>query len=88
VSTQGITPIKQEDRWDWLLEIPWGVCVYLVLVVVGGFVWTLVSSELEAGDYLVAVGSGAGLLAVGHGIRSHGRATVRRSSSRANDTDA
>jgi hypothetical protein len=23
------------DRWDWLLEIPWGVIVFLLLVVVG-----------------------------------------------------
>jgi hypothetical protein len=45
-----------------------------MLLVIGGFIWTLVSPELEAGDYLTAVGGGAGLLAVGHGIRSHGRA--------------
>jgi hypothetical protein len=49
------------------------VFVFLLLVVVGGFVWTLVSSELRAGDYLTAVGGGAGLLAVGHGIRAHGK---------------
>jgi hypothetical protein len=66
------TPATPQDRWAGLLDIPWGVLVFLVLVV-GGFVWTLASSELQAGDYLTAVGGGAGLLAVGHGIRSHGK---------------
>jgi hypothetical protein len=65
--------LTPRDRWDWLLETPWGVLVFLLLVVVGGFVWTLVSGELQAGDYLTAVGGGAGLLAVGHGVRAHGK---------------
>jgi hypothetical protein len=55
-----------------ILDFPVGVFVFL-LVLVGGFVWTLTSAELKAGDYLTAVGGGAGLLAVGHGIRTHGQ---------------
>jgi hypothetical protein len=78
MSDTGVTRHRRRwasgDLWErLLLDVPWGVLVFLLLVVVGGFVWTLVSSELKAGDYLTAVGGGAGLLAVGHGIRTHGK---------------
>jgi hypothetical protein len=56
---------------DGFLDIPWGVFIFL-LVAVGGLAWTLADKDLHAGDYLTAVSGGAGLLAVGHGIRQHG----------------
>jgi hypothetical protein len=62
----------RRSPWDPLLEIPWGVLIFLVLAI-GGLVWTIWSEELTPGEYLVSVSSGAGLLAVGHGIRTHGR---------------
>jgi hypothetical protein len=59
------------DRFFYAL--PWGVVAFLV-VAVGGLVWTLKwPDSLSANDYLSAVGSGAGLLAVGHGIRMNAR---------------
>jgi len=58
-------------RRDEFLDVPWGICVFL-LIAVGGLAWTFASKELKAGDYLAAVSGGAGLLAVGHGIREHG----------------
>jgi hypothetical protein len=67
-------------RRDEFLDVPWGICVFL-LVAVGGLVWTFASKELEAGDYLAAVSGGAGLLAVGHGIRQHGKGTSRKGTS-------
>jgi hypothetical protein len=72
--------VDGRDRKDWelnmdryLADLPWGVLAFLLLVV-GGLVWTLGwSQDLSAGDYLAAVGTGSGLLAVGHGIRTRGR---------------
>jgi hypothetical protein len=60
--------------------VPWGICVFL-LIALGGLVWTFASKELEAGQYLAAVSGGAGLLAVGHGIRQHGKELSRKNSS-------
>jgi hypothetical protein len=67
-------------RRDDFLDVPWGICVFL-FVAVGGLVWTFASNELKAGDYLAAVSGGAGLLAVGHGIRQHGKETGRKDGS-------
>jgi hypothetical protein len=66
------------DRW--LLDFPWGIVAFLVLAI-GGLIWTLISKELTAGAYLGAVSGGAGLLAVGHGIREHGKMTMGRNAS-------
>ena len=63
-------------RRDEFLDVPWGVYIFLI-VAVGGLIWTFASKELKAGDYLGAVSGGAGLLAVGHGIRQHGRGSTR-----------
>lgn len=52
-------------------DLPWGVLIFAA-VAVGGLVWSLAGS-LDPGDYLAAVGSGSGLLAIGHGIRTHAR---------------
>jgi hypothetical protein len=41
-----------------------------VLLACGGLLWTVFSAELKPGDYLAAVATGSGLLAVGHGIRT------------------
>lgn len=52
-------------------DLPWGVLIFAA-VAVGGLVWSL-SGQLDPGAYLAAVASGSGLLAVGHGIRTHAR---------------
>jgi hypothetical protein len=58
------------DRF--VADLPWGVIVFL-LITLGGLIWTLSTpGSLPPGDYLAAVGSGSGLLAIGHGIRSRG----------------
>jgi hypothetical protein len=65
---------------DRFLDIPWGILTFLLLAV-GGLAWTAFSTELKPSDYLTAVSGGAGLLAVGHGIREHGKKTDGRNSS-------
>ena len=57
---------------DRFLDIPWGILTFLLLAV-GGLAWTAFSKELKPSDYLAAVSGGAGLLAIGHGIREHGK---------------
>jgi hypothetical protein len=54
------------DKWESFLEMPWGALVFLALTI-GDLIWTILVEGPEAKDYLVAVSSGAGLLAVGHG---------------------
>jgi hypothetical protein len=56
------------DRF--VADLPWGVVAFL-LMALGGLIWTLARPEsLSPGDYVTAVGSGSGLLAIGHGIHS------------------
>jgi hypothetical protein len=51
-------------------DLPWGVIAFGAIAI-GGLYWTLHDpTGLKHGDYLTAVGSGSGLLAIGHGIRS------------------
>ena len=59
---------------DLFLDIPWGILIFLLLAF-GGLAWTAFSKELTPSEYLTAVSGGAGLLAVGHGIREHGKHT-------------
>ena len=58
---------------DWFfVHLPWGFIVFGA-VAIGGLIWTLrAPDKLPPGDYLSAVGAGAGLLSIGHGIRRHG----------------
>ncbi len=51
-------------------DLPWGVIAFAAMAI-GGLVWTLHDpASLSASDYLTAVGTGSGLLAIGHGIRT------------------
>jgi hypothetical protein len=69
---------RDASSWEHALDrfaadLPWGVIVFL-LIALGGLIWTLSRpGSLPPGDYLMAVGSGSGLLAIGHGIRSRGK---------------
>jgi hypothetical protein len=60
-----------ERASDSFADVPWGVAVFLLLAI-GGLAWTI-CGHLTDGDYMGAVASGSGLLAVGHGIRTRGR---------------
>ena len=58
-----------ERRFDRIAaDLPWGVAIFAAMAV-GGLFWALLGN-LHPDAYLTAVGSGAGLLAVGHGIRT------------------
>jgi hypothetical protein len=70
-ATEGGNGVRESVR-DHFLDVPWGIGIFLILAV-GGLVWTFLSKELEPGQYLAAISGGAGLLAVGHGIREHGK---------------
>ena len=52
-------------------DLPLGHLTFIGLVL-GGLLWTL-CGDLPSGDYVGAVAAASGLLAVGHGIRHHGR---------------
>lgn len=68
-------------RLDWLAEIPWGVIVFLFIAVFGGldvfFRWKSFG-PLDLKDYLRVLGLGAGLLGIGHGIRTQGRTRPKK----------
>ena len=68
-----------EAKLDWFfVYLPWGFIVFGA-VAIGGLVWTLHAPDtLPAGDYLGAVGAGAGLLSIGHGILRHGMSSPKR----------
>ena len=64
------TRLSKPEYWfDRVLgDLPWGVFVFAI-VSIGGLFWSL-CGRLSPGAYLTAVGSGSGLLAIGHGIRT------------------
>jgi hypothetical protein len=63
--------------FDWVSEVPWGIFAFLFIVVVGGLgVWHD-WKHLTLSAYMTSVSAGAGLLGVGHGIRTRARTDQR-----------
>jgi hypothetical protein len=62
---------------DPVAEFPWGILAFLFILVLGGldliFTWLTLSLK----DYLTAIGASAGLLGIGHGIRTQQRTRAR-----------
>jgi hypothetical protein len=58
---------------DWVAEFPWGIFAFLFILVLGGLDLILGWKALDLKDYLTAVSGGAGLLGIGHGIRTRAR---------------
>jgi hypothetical protein len=54
---------KWEQRWDALADVPWGMLLFAVVIVLA------VLGVLHAED-VRALGTAAGLLGVGHGIHT------------------
>jgi hypothetical protein len=63
--------------FDGVSEIPWGIFAFLFIVVVGGLGVWLDWKDLTLSTYITSVSAGAGLLGVGHGIRTRARSEQR-----------
>jgi hypothetical protein len=72
-TTQGAMGSFLIDR---MAEIPWGVFAFLFIVMLGGLDLIFGWKNLSLGDYLGAVSAGAGLLAIGHGVRTRARSAA------------
>jgi len=64
---------SEGDLLDWFAEVPWGIFAYLFIVVLGGaaLIWNW--KGLTMGEYIAGISAGAGLLGIGHGIRTGAR---------------
>lgn len=58
---------------DWVAEFPWGILAFLFILILGGLDLIFGWKALDLKDYLAAVSAGAGLLGIGHGIRTRAR---------------
>jgi hypothetical protein len=72
---------------DWMAEIPWGVFAFLFILILGGLDLIFGWKDLSLADYLAAISAGAGLLAIGHGVRTRARSAALLGSGAARPDD-
>jgi hypothetical protein len=68
----------ERSAMDWVSEFPWGIFAFLFILTLGGLDLIFGWKALDLSDYLAAVSAGAGLLGIGHGIRTRARTQAPR----------
>ena len=68
-----VTWSKEHVTLDSIAEFPWGIFAFLVILVVGAIALLANWKQLTMGEYLGGISAGAGLLGIGHGIRTGAR---------------
>jgi hypothetical protein len=65
--------VRPRTFLDWVADVPWGIFAFLIILILGLVDMIVGFWRLAFSDYLTAVGAGAGLLGIGHGIRTQKR---------------